>query len=609
MTVVAAAEDLDQMSLETAEAMGMKVQDILDNMKGSFSWQSIVYLGLLLFVFLLLLIYAARWQKSFNVYYTLIFTIVPVAVLGCFFRSVSKTAEEAFMAQKIVYIGGCFLVYFITLAILDLCSFSVPKIVRTVTLLINSLLFLSIQTTEYTGLFYTKYGITKVNSGVYLTRSYGPLHTVYMTVLIIYFVVTYLAVLYALFFKKNVPKKRAILLLIMDSICLAAYFVEKSIDINLALSVLSYAFAEIVLLIIVRKIAIYSIRDTVADSIVAVSHDGYISFDKRFRYLGCLGNAQDVFPELKKTRVDKKATKDEFLRTELYPLINDFRVNGFTIPQNIKRGETSYLLSVIPLFNGKRRSGYQIKIVDDTADRKQIDMLDKFNDYLQEKVEEKTKDIKAMHDNLILSMATVVESRDNSTGGHIRRTSDCVRILIEEMKKDPECEVVKDELFCKNIIKAAPMHDLGKIAVPDAILQKPGRFEDWEFEKMKAHAAEGVRIVHEILKDLDKSDNKEYRAFHKLAENVAHYHHERMDGSGYPEGLIGDQIPIEARIMAIADVYDALVSKRVYKERMSFEKADGIMMDSFGKHFDPELEKYYVAARPRLEAYYLAEDE
>ncbi len=82
-----------------------------------------------------------------------------------------------------------------------------------------------------------------------------------------------------------------------------------------------------------------------------------------------------------------------------------------------------------------------------------------------------------------------------------------------------------------------------------------------------------------------------------------------MDGSGYPEGLIGDQIPIEARIMAIADVYDALVSKRVYKERMSFEKADGIMMDSFGKHFDPELEKYYVAARPRLEAYYLAEDE
>ena len=345
------------------------------------------------------------------------------------------------------------------------------------------------------------------------------------------------------------------------------------------------------------------------DSIVAMNDDGYIALDKRLRYLGCIGNAEAVFPQLKKTRVDKKAKKDEFLRTEILPLIRDFRENGRANPVHVRRGNIFYQLTVIPLFIGKKRVGYQIRIVDDTLERKQIDMLDKFNDYLQEKVEEKTHSLRVMHDNLILSMATVVESRDNSTGGHIRRTSDCVRILIEEMKKDPECEVVKDELFCKNIIKAAPMHDLGKIAVPDAILQKPGRFEDWEFEKMKAHAAEGARIVHEILKDLDKSDNKEYRAFHELAENVAHYHHERMDGSGYPEGLIGDQIPIEARIMAIADVYDALVSKRVYKEKMSFEKADGIMMDSFGKHFDPELEKYYVAARPRLEAYYLAEDE
>ncbi|HAK58476.1 MAG TPA: phosphohydrolase, partial [Lachnospiraceae bacterium] len=150
---------------------------------------------------------------------------------------------------------------------------------------------------------------------------------------------------------------------------------------------------------------------------------------------------------------------------------------------------------------------------------------------------------------------------------------------------------------------AAPMHDLGKIAVPDAILQKPGKFEDWEFEKMKMHAAEGARIVHEILKNTDDE------SFKVIAENVAHYHHERWDGSGYPTGLSGEDIPIEARIMAIADVYDALVSKRVYKERMSFEKADSIIMEGMGKHFDASLEKYYVAARPRLEEYYIANDE
>ena len=115
---------------------------------------------------------------------------------------------------------------------------------------------------------------------------------------------------------------------------------------------------------------------------------------------------------------------------------------------------------------------------------------------------------------------------------------------------------------------------------------------------MKTHAEEGAHIVHEILKETDDKD------FHILAENVAHYHHERWDGSGYPKGLKAEEIPLEARIMAIADVYDALVSKRVYKEAMSFEKADSIMLESFGKHFDKQLEKYYIQARPKLEAYY-----
>ena len=141
---------------------------------------------------------------------------------------------------------------------------------------------------------------------------------------------------------------------------------------------------------------------------------------------------------------------------------------------------------------------------------------------------------------------------------------------------------------------------MGKIAVDDEILRKPGRFTPGEFEVMKTHAAEGARIVHEILKDTDDD------AFHILAENVAHYHHEHWDGSGYPDHLSGEEIPLEARIMAIADVYDALVSKRVYKEKMSFEKADAILREGMGSQFDPALAPVYLAARPKLEAYYAA---
>jgi putative two-component system response regulator len=173
-------------------------------------------------------------------------------------------------------------------------------------------------------------------------------------------------------------------------------------------------------------------------------------------------------------------------------------------------------------------------------------------------------------------------------------------MLVDTMRERhlvPEGYNLTDD-FCRMLIKAAPMHDLGKIAVDDAVLRKPGRFTPEEYEKMKTHAAEGARIVHEILKDT--SDD----AFHHLAENVAHYHHERWDGKGYPEGLKGDAIPPEARIMAVADVYDALVSKRVYKDSMSFAQADSIMLEGMGSQFDPHLKDAYEAARPKLEAYY-----
>ena len=175
-----------------------------------------------------------------------------------------------------------------------------------------------------------------------------------------------------------------------------------------------------------------------------------------------------------------------------------------------------------------------------------------------------------------------------------------MRILIDEIKKEGELKL-SDE-FCKCIIKAAPMHDIGKIAVDDVILRKPGRFTDEEFKKMQIHSAEGARIVHEILKETDDE------TFKKIAENVAHYHHERWDGSGYPEKLKGEEIPLEARIMAIADVYDALVSKRVYKESMSYQEADRIIMEGMGTQFDDRLKKYYEKARPRLEAYYSTQE-
>ena len=159
-------------------------------------------------------------------------------------------------------------------------------------------------------------------------------------------------------------------------------------------------------------------------------------------------------------------------------------------------------------------------------------------------------------------------------------------------------ELKKNRKNALNIVKAAPLHDFGKIAIPDVILNKPGKFEPQEYEVMKLHPEKGAVIVDQILQ------NSEDDEFRKTAVNIAHYHHEKFDGTGYPKGLKGTEIPFEARVMALADVFDALVSKRVYKESFSFDKAFQIIAESSGKHFCPDLTAEFLECRPELEALY-----
>ena len=277
-----------------------------------------------------------------------------------------------------------------------------------------------------------------------------------------------------------------------------------------------------------------------------------------------------------------------------YVILGRFYIN----PEIFKWGKQTlhiFMIAGLAMAHSVNKARYKMYLYSNSL-KKVADIQANYNEELKKEVAAKTERIVSLHDKFIMGMATMVESRDNSTGGHIRRTSEVVRILIEEIKKDNTLQLTDD--FCENIIKAAPLHDLGKIAVNDEILRKPGRFTPEEYQQMKFHAEEGARVVHEILID---SDDKEYS---RIAENVAHYHHERIDGSGYPKGLKGDEIPLEARIMAIADVYDALVSKRVYKDAYSFEKANQIILEGMGTQFDSRLEKYFLAARPKLEVYY-----
>ena len=432
-----------------------------------------------------------------------------------------------------------------------------------------------------------------------LHKEYGILHTLYYIQILIYMVITICATIYAFRKKNDVSRCNLHYMLACEAIPVLTFFIGRLFHLKVDLLPLSYVLSEAVLLMISRRIVLYDVTETVIETIALNGKTGFVSFDDSFNYLGSNQLAKNIYPELKELKVDDSVLQHPELSRDVIDNIRKYVINPKKNSFLKNFGEQIYQVDINRLYDGRVNRGYILYMQDDTKDQKYISLLNGFNDKLRDEVNQKTENIVAMHNKLILSMAAMVESRDNSTGGHIKRTSDVVNILIEEIQKDKSDDrLILTNEFCYNIIKAAPMHDLGKIAVDDAVLRKPGRFTAEEFEKMKTHAEEGARIVHEILKDTDD------QVFHILAENVAHYHHERWDGSGYPKGLKGEEIPLEARIMAVADVYDALVSKRVYKEAMSFEKADSIMMESFGKHFDKQLEKYYVAARSKLEDYY-----
>ncbi len=542
--------------------------------------------------------YAGIWRKRFSVFLTLDFAFIPVINLGYYMLASAKAVPEAVIGIKISYLG-IFAHVFIMYAIFNLCNLNLRKSIRLVLLAVSTFFFISSLTIGYFPIFYKGISGELINNNLILHKQYGVLHTFYYIQMFIYMIITICATIYAFRKKNDVSRHNLRYMLACETIPVLTFFIGRLFHLKVDLMPLSYVLSEGVLLMISRRIVLYDVTETVIETIAFNGKTGFVSFDDGFHYLGSNQIAKDIFPELAELKVDDSALKNPGLKKEIIDNIGKYIINPKMNSFFKSFGNQIFQIEINKLFDGHVNRGYILYMQDDTKDQQYITLLNGFNDKLREEVNQKTEHILEMHNNLIMSMATMVESRDNSTGGHIKRTSKVVEILISEIQKDKsENRLQLSPDFCHNIIKAAPMHDLGKIAVDDAILRKPGRFTDEEFNIMKTHAAEGARIVHEILKETDD------KAFHKLAENVAHYHHERWDGSGYPEGLKGEEIPLEARIMAVADVYDALVSKRVYKDSMSFEQADSIMMESFGKHFDKQLEKYYISARPRLEKYY-----
>ena len=215
---------------------------------------------------------------------------------------------------------------------------------------------------------------------------------------------------------------------------------------------------------------------------------------------------------------------------------------------------------------------------------------------IDEIIRERTAQLHRLQNSIVSVLADMVENRDKGTGGHIERTSVYIKILIDEMK---ERGVYADEIRewdVEKIVSSARMHDLGKISVTDIIVNKPDKLTDEEYEVMKTHAVEGERIIDEIIARTGGGE------FLRNARLFAGSHHERWDGKGYPHGLKEEEIPLQGRIMAVVDVYDALVSERPYKKAFSDEEAVRIIMENAGTHYDPKIAQVFFEVKDKFKA-------
>ena len=255
--------------------------------------------------------------------------------------------------------------------------------------------------------------------------------------------------------------------------------------------------------------------------------------------------------------------------------------------KGLAMGAVDYITKPVPILKARIKNHLELK--------ESRDFLKRQNEVLEEKVVERTRQLEELHDVAMVAMGSLAETRDPETGNHIRRTQNYVKLLANQLKDHPRFRDFLTPEVITSLYKSAPLHDIGKVGVPDNILLKPGKLTPEEFELIKLHTSYGKDAIAAAEKSMTCSDN-----FLIFAEEIAYSHHEKWDGSGYPEGQKGDEIPISARLMAVADVYDALISRRVYKPPYPHEKAVAIITEGRGVHFDPDMVDAFLKTADRF---------
>lgn len=529
--------------------------------------------------------------------YILFGLAIVITAMGRWFIAASDSIGQAVFGNKILYLGTCFLPLTMIMLLARFSKIRIPKIIVTILTIYSTLVFAAVMTVGHTDWYYKSTTLIQMDGYAYIEKVYGPLHVLFLILLAIDSVFIVTIIVLAFRKRKTVAFKAVLTIGGLGFGIILIYFLTKIFKSTFDWTCIGYLIAIIAITNLFKKINMYDMSTNIANSVAQASESGYIVFDKKKRFVNANEYIRELFPEINSWQLENRPTETD---SDFYhEIIEWFYMHSAGYHKSFAVNGKYFEFSIRAVTNGKKdnRVGYLLEALDRTAEHKYTATVEEYSDRLSKEVAEKTAHIEHIKDMMVLGMSAMVESRDNSTGGHIRRTSMVVSVFSKKLMNGKNPLVLSDR-FLEQVERAAPMHDLGKIAVKDAILQKNGKFTDEEYAEMKKHSAEGAKIVRDILDGVEEED------FVQIAENVAHYHHEKWNGRGYPDGLSGEEIPIEARIMALADVFDALVSKRCYKEAFDYDRAFDIIKNDIGEHFDPTLAPLFLECRPELEALY-----
>ena len=546
-------------------------------------------------------------RRGANTLEILMSVCVMISNSGYFILSCSRNLQEAVLANALAYVGGVFLPLLIVYILIDYSDSKVPTWFSVVILLINIFVFVSTVLTDRFPYFYAGLKFDP-SSPSPLIKEPGQIYYIRYIILAVevglaafFTILTYLG-------KRSASFRLMVTYAGSLFGVMLVYLGSRFFGLKYEIIPFFYLICTLILDYVVARSTIYNVNLSVQEKINELSTFGYIVFDRKYNYVGSNSVSEKFFPEIANARIDSKIIAKDYALKDLLKWVakcasevedSDKKQNKYKksiVINDRSPSERRYLeceMSFIHFGFRNHVTGYLVEITDDTEQHNMIESMSFRGESLKREVERQTKRAKSMQMSTILGMAAMIESRDNSTGGHINRTSSCVSLFVDTLQTLP-AYADRSENYWYAVKQAAVLHDLGKIAVDDYILRKEAGLTEEEYSKMKGHAEVGAVIVEKVLKEVD---DKEFVA---VAVNVAHYHHEKYNGKGYPDGLKGQNIPLEARIMALADVFDALASERTYKKPMPYDQCFKLIEEEAGTHFDPKLVDIFLKLRPQI---------